>query len=246
MDRRFGREHEVGRRGLVGGVVVCATVRRRMSVDAVPAAPDRPWVGSGAYVLGGIGAVLLGVLAELAGYLPGSWQYLSQVIYPWLLGAFAVGVAARNAPRAAAAGAGFLLAALLANTVVLGLLGGHTALRPILEQEWPAWVALALVVGGCYGVTGWLRTAGSPMVSALAVAVVLASGLAEVVANLTGLLAWGPVAAVVVAALVALSAVVLGKSMGRRQRVVGAAATVVLTTAALLALPVLAALIPVV
>ena len=188
-------------------------------------------------------AVILGLVAELAGYLPTPWDYLSQLIYPWLAGAFIAGAAMQRLPHSAAAGAVFIVTGLVANTAFKWLNYGHTAVRPMLEQEWLAWLTLSLVLGVAFGCAGWARALGNGLTASAGAAVLLASGLAEVGADVTGILPWGPQVASVVLVLVAVSAVLLLRALSIRQKVAVVVDVAVLVVAAMLLLPLLVSLV---
>ena len=191
-------------------------------------------------------ALTLGVFAELAGYLPHPWLYLSQVVVVWLAGAFAAGAAARTTGAAAVAGAAFIVLGLVSNTAFRAVLDGPVAVRPMLEQEWPAWVGLAVVLGSSFGVTGRVRVSGSERARAIAAGVLLAAGVAEVGADLVGVLSWGrPVAGVLVVAVAVIAAAVL-HGFRARQVTVAVVTALALGIAALLLLPPLVHLVSVV
>lgn len=153
--------------------------------------------------------MLLGVLAEVLGYLPHPWEYLSQLAYPWLAGAFFCGLVASSWLRGAAAGSAFIATGLAANTAFKWLVSGHEAVRPMLEHEWPWWLAATLVLGSGFGAAGWLYAHGDRWTSAAAAAVLVGSGVVEVAATLAGVLPWGTLVASVVTVLTVLSALIL-------------------------------------
>ncbi len=160
---------------------------------------------------------MLGVLAELAGHLPHPWMYLSQVILVWLAGAFASGATARTTGLAALAGTGFIVSGLVSNTAFKAVLDGPVAVRPMLEHEWPPWSALAVVLGSSSGLGGRVRVSGSDRARAAAAGALLAAGVAEVGADLTGILLWGQAVGGIVAVAVALSAVPVQYGFRARQ-----------------------------
>lgn len=192
-----------------------------------------------------VAAVLLGVLAELLGFLPTPWLYLSQVIYPWLLGAFACGAVARSWVRAAAFGVCFIVAGLASNITFKWVMYGYASVRPMLENEWPAWLAMAVILGCGYGVAGWVHATRGGVAEAIAAAVLVASGLTEAAANVAGVLPWGGWVGGTVAALVTVSAAILLRRRPPRQLLATAFAVLALTLATFALLPVLADLITV-
>lgn len=175
-------------------------------------APSKGWhrrFKVGPLILAGGAAVLLGVLAEVLGYLPHPWEYLSQLAYPWLAGAFFRGMVASSWVLGDVPGCGFVATGLAANTAFKWVVSGHDAVRPMLEHESPWWLAATLVLGSGFGAAGWLHAYGDRWADTVAAAVLPGSGAVEVAAILAGVLPWGALVATVVAVLTVSSALIL-------------------------------------
>lgn len=148
-------------------------------------------------------------------------------------------------PGSAVAGATFILTGLAANTAFKWLLHGHASVRPMLEHEWPVWAALGLLLGGLFGALGWGRATRGGPVAGLAAAALLASGLAEAIAAVVGILLWGTPFAFAVLVVTAATAAVVLRGLTSRQRQVAAAGVVAFAFAGLMMVPVLQRLVAV-
>lgn len=111
--------------------------------------------------------VTVGVLTEMAGYLPRPWDYVAQLATPWILASFLVALLCRRAIGAIIAGALTMQVALTSNATYRYFHYGHAASR-IFIYGVPAWLAMAAIGGGIIGLAAyatkdertWIRAVG--------------------------------------------------------------------------------------
>jgi hypothetical protein len=112
---------------------------------------------------------LLGITAEVAGFLPSPWHLVVLLGTPWAVAAFFAGRLARSLWTGALAGLLLVAFSLAANVLYRAGAYGALSVRVTLD-ELPAWTRLSLLVGGGLGIAGtltnrpgaWMRADGAP------------------------------------------------------------------------------------
>src|SRR4051812_8645801 len=102
-----------------------------------------------------LAGVALGAVTRLAHDLPPEWQFIAKVGVPWLLVAFAVGAMAGGSGRAAIAGAGSLVVAVLAYYAL-----PHVLHRPYYTPLGLWWLVVAAPGGALFGALGYSWRSG--------------------------------------------------------------------------------------
>jgi hypothetical protein len=111
-----------------------------------------------------LAGVALGVVTRLAHDLPPEWQFIAKVGVPWLLVAFAVGAMAGGSGRAAIAGAGSLVIAVLAYYAL-----PHVLHRPYYTPLGLWWLVVAAPGGALFGALGNSWRSGRRVVTIAAI-----------------------------------------------------------------------------
>jgi hypothetical protein len=138
---------------------------------------DSAWRQAGLVVVAGL---TTGVLTQVGqGALPDGWSQAANAISPWLLVAFLVGSTMPDTPRAAAAGFGTLLLALVGyDAMILVRYGYGPSVGSLVF-----WGLGALVGGPVFGVAGRAWRTGSPRPRAAALGLLVAVAVAEGIYN---------------------------------------------------------------
>ena len=127
-----------------------------------------------------VAGLATGVLTQLGqGILPDGWSQAANAISPWLLVAFLVASTMKSAPRAATAGIGVLLLALVGYDLAILVRYGY---GPSLGPRVP-WGVGALVGGLVFGIAGRWWRAGLRRQRALALGLLVAVFVAEGIYN---------------------------------------------------------------
>ncbi len=127
-----------------------------------------------------VAGLATGVLTQLGqGSLPDGWSQAANAISPWLLVAFLVASTMTSPPRAATAGIGVLLLALVGYDLAILVRYGYV---PSLGPR-VLWGVGALVGGVVFGIAGRWWRAGSRRQRALALGLLVAVFVAEGIYN---------------------------------------------------------------